>query len=97
MCLYVVVVILVETTKGVVVINLIVKAEATFQERIACRIIVLVGNEPLCISKDGLFKLTVALSSIICAKEVGEEFQSASAIGQVDTLVVDISTSLAAP
>ena len=93
--LYVVIRILVESTERVIIIDLVVETESSFEERITNMILLLIVNHPQCICKDGLFELALTLSSVICPKKVSEEFQTTCAIGQVDALVIGITTSTA--
>ena len=69
---HIVVGILVETAKRVVLIQLIVEAEAALKEWIAYMLFLSVGNNPQCIGKDGLFKLTATPLLIIGSEKVGE-------------------------
>ena len=94
---YVVISILVESTKGVVFINLIVKTESSFKVRIACCRMLIVVNYPKRIGKDCLLKLTVAPSFVIGPEEVGKEFQSTCSVSQINTLIICITTSLTTP
>ena len=93
--LYIVICILVKTTERVIVVDLVVETESSFKEGITNMILLLIVNHPQCICKDSLFELALTLSSVICPKKVGEEFLTTCAIGQVDALVIVITTSTA--
>ena len=95
--LYVVIRILIESTERVIVIDLVVETESSFKEGITNMILLLIVYHPQCICKDGLFELALTLSSVICPKEVGEEFQTPRAIGQVDALVIGTHPILRLP
>ncbi len=95
--LHVVVGVLVESAERVVVVDLVIKAESTFQERIANIILLLIVNHPERIGKDRLFKLATAFPPVICPKEVSEKFQSTRPISQIDPLIIGIATPTARP
>ena len=78
-----------------IVIDLVVETESSFKEGITNMILLLIVNHPQCICKDSLFELALTLSSVICPKKVGEEFQTTRAIGQVDAFIIGITTSTA--
>ena len=70
--LHVVVCILVESTERVVVIDLVVEAETSFQEGIANIILLLIVNHLQRVSKDGLLELAIAFPSVVSPEEVGK-------------------------
>ena len=72
--LHIVVGVLIETAKRVLVIYLIVEAETAFKEWIVNLVLLLVGNYPQCIGKNGLFKLAFLPPFIVSSEEVGKEF-----------------------
>ena len=69
---HIVVGVLIETAKRVMLVQLIVEAETTLKEWIAYMLFLFVGNNPQCIGKDGLFKLTATPLLVIGSEKVGE-------------------------
>ena len=69
---HIVVGVLIESAKRVVIVKLVVEAETALKERIAYMLLLSVGNNPQCISKDGLFKLTATPLLVIGSEKVGE-------------------------
>ena len=96
-CFHVVVRVLIESAKGVVVIQLIVESQAPFKEWVLCRVLLPVVNDPQRVGKDGLFKLAFLPTFIVSPEEVGKQFQPSGSVGQVGSLVVGIAMPLAAP
>ena len=68
--LHVVVSVLIETAKRVVIVQLVVEAEAAFKEWIVILVFLLVGNYPQCVGKDGLFKLAFLPSFVVSSKKI---------------------------
>ena len=89
--------ILIESAKRIVVVQLVVEAEAAFKEWIVSLVPLLVGNHPECVSKDGLLKVASLPPFVVSSKEIGKQFQLSCAEGQVDTLVVCKAMSLTTP
>ena len=81
MGLHIVVSILIKTTEGVVVANLIVETEAFFKERISRNSMLMVRDGPQRIGIYRLFKPVFVPILVIGSKEVGKEFQPACAVG----------------
>ena len=95
--LHVVVGVLIEAAKRIVIVKLVVEAEAAFEEWIVNLVPLLVGNYPQRVGKDGLFELAFLPPLVVSAKEVGKQFQSSLSIGEVDTLIVRKAVPFAAP
>ena len=73
MCLWLFCVgVLIETAKRVVIVQLIVEAEAALKEWIAYMLFLSVGNNPQSVGKDGLFKLTATPLLVISSEKIGE-------------------------
>ena len=68
--LHVVVSVLIESGKRIVVVQLVVEAEAAFKERIMNFILLLIGNYPQSVSEDGLFELAFLPPFIVSSKEI---------------------------
>ena len=71
---HIVVGVLIETAKRVVVVQLVVKAEAALKEWIAYMLFLSVSNYPQCVGKDGLVKLTATPPLVISSEKVGKQF-----------------------
>ena len=68
--LHVVVGVLIETAKRVVIVKLVVEAEAAFKEWIVNLVLLLVGNYPQCVGKNSLLELTLLPSLVVSSKEI---------------------------
>ena len=95
--LHVVIDVLIEATKGVAVVQLVVEARAPLGVWIACRGLFPVADGPQRVGKDGLLEVATAPPLVVGSEEVGKQLQTPRAVGQVDALVVLIAASLAAP
>ena len=60
-------------------------------------VLLLVGDHPQRVGIDGLFKLALLPPFVVSPEEICKQFQSSCAVGEVDTFVVRISVSFAAP
>ena len=79
--LHVVVSILIESAKRIVIVQLVVEAEAAFKEWIVNLVFLLVGNHPKCIGKDGLLELALLPPLVVSSKEICKQFQLSYAVG----------------
>ena len=95
--LHVVVGVFVISAERTVVVQLVVETGAPFQEGIACGEVLTVLDAPERVGKDGLLEPARLPPLVVGSEEVGEEFQPARAISQVQALVVLIAVALATP
>ena len=95
--LHVVVGVFVISAEGTVVVQLVVETGAPFQEGVAYGEVLTVLDAPERVGKDGLLELARLPPLVVGSEEVGEEFQPARAISQVQALVVLIAVALATP